>query len=226
MKKILLIAIVIFAGLAACSPKEESSEPVIPTTADTTGSGSGGGGGGGGTPTPVQPTLTTADPIQFWGLVDGALSTYTAGGGSTQLAQGKDSTPGMDSTTASYVSGMINSLDQSGILTKRGKISFPNGTVPTEANFMSLFSTGTKTFSTGIAEISLFTTPSLTEWTTAGGDQTGSTYEITQVTSTGTPAEPKYKVVIKFECKVYKATNPSLSKTITKGIMVTEFAAK
>jgi hypothetical protein len=224
MKTLYTTFFILSIFFSACSAKEESSEPVKPTTIDTTGSG-GGGGGGGGTPTPIQPTLTTADPIQFWGLVDGALKTYTAGGGSTSAVVGKDSTPGMDSTTAAYLSGMINTLDQSGVLTKRGKISFPNNTVPTESNFMTLFTTGTKTFGTGISEVYLIIAPNV-EWSSKGGDQTGSTYEITQVTSTGTPSEPKYKVVIKFDCKVYKTSDPTQSKTITKGIMVTEFVAK
>ncbi|MGV3599066.1 MAG: hypothetical protein ACO1PI_14475 [Bacteroidota bacterium] len=229
MKNILIFALALCIGLFSCSPIEESPEPKnTDTTQSGGGGGTGGGGGGGGGGTgPVQPNLTTASTIQFWGLVDGNLETYTAGGGSTMAATGKDSTLGADSTTASYASGLLNTLDLTGIFATVGTLKYPNSSTPSEANFLALFAPGNRTYTADIAEITLRTNElGVKVWSTTAGDQTGSTFEITQSASTGTPADPKVKAVIKFNCKVYNIANPTESKTITQGIIVAEFLGK
>lgn len=223
MKNILIFALALCIGLFSCSPIEESPEPKNTDTTQS-GGGSGGGGGGGGGTGPVQPNLTTSSNIQFWGLIDGNLDPYTAGGGSTVPATGKDSTLGPDSTTASYASGLFNMVDLSGILATVGTLKYPNASTPTEANFLALFAPGSRTYTAKVAEVTYRAGSAV--WSTTAGDQTGSTFEITQAVSTGTPADPKVKAVIKFNCKVYNTLNPTQSKTITQGIMVAEFLGK
>lgn len=227
MKNILIFALALCIGLFSCSPIEESPEPKNTDTTQSGGGGSGGGGGGGGGGGPVQPNLTTASTIQFWGLVDGSLETFTAGGGSTGPASGKDSTLGPDSTTTSYAAGLLNTSDLKGIFATVGTLKYPNAGMPSEANFLALFAPGNRTYTTKIAEITLRTGSSMGDvWSTTAGSQTGSTFEITQSASTGTAAAPKVKAVIKFTCKVYNTANPTQSKAITQGIMVAEFSGK
>lgn len=221
MKKILVLLIVFGLALGACSKKEESPNPV---TKQTTDDNTGGTGGGGGTSTPTQPALTTADNVQFWGLIDGSLVTYKAGGGSTQAGNDKDSIMGTDSTAKYYLGGVINTLDLSGFTAVRGVLLYPNGYTPTEAEFLSLFTKGSKTLAPFTTEI-VYNTGLIDTWSTSSGNQNGSTFEITEVQSTGTPSAPSVKVVMKFECKIYNDADPTKSKQITKGIMVAEFAA-
>lgn len=229
MKNILLFALVLSIGLFSCSPIEESPEPKNTDTTQSGGGGTGGGGtgggGGGGGGGPVQPNLTTASTIQFWGLLDGSLETYTAGGGSTVPVTGKDSTLGADSTTASYAGGLLNMLDMSGIFATAGTLKYPNSGVPSEAEFLALFAPGNRTFAAKIAEVT-YRTAMGGVWSTTAGDQTGSTFQITEAASTGTAGAPKVKAVIKFNCKVYNTSNPAQSKAITQGILVAEFSGK
>lgn len=214
MKNLLIIALALGIVFSACSKKEESPNPTSKTTTTTTGGGGGGGGGG------QQPALTTASTPQFWGKIDGVVTSYVEGA-IYQSGYQRDSTVGIDSVTDTYQAGLVKA-DLSNIFAFRGKMVYPKLTIPSESVFLSLFAPGSYAYSEGFTEI-YFSLGLFNDFSTAGGDQTGSSFEIVQMTPTGSSANPKCKVVIKFNCKVYNTFTPSLTKTITEGIMVLEF---
>lgn len=236
MKRFFPFFLVLILGFAldSCSAKEESPEPASQQTNTDPNSGggsngggnngggnNGGGGGGGSTPTP--PTLTTSSPIQFWGIVDGGVESYTAGGGSQIAYTSRDSIEQDDTIYNIYSGGVVNTLTLLRIATIRGTSWYPEGTGISEADFLAFFSTGVKPFSPGLLDIEYF--DGTTQYISSEGDQTGSTFEITDMVSTGTPAAPKCKVVMKYTCKVYKPGSPTDVKEIKDAVMVAEFAA-
>jgi hypothetical protein len=119
---------------------------------------------------------------------------------------------------------LLHSTTFAGISATRGKIKFPINTIPSGALFASLFNAGTYPYGAETTEIT-FLEDALSIWSTTEGDQTGSTFQITELLSTGVTASAKYKVVMKFNCKVYNVLNPTQSKEIKNGILVAEFIA-
>ncbi|HYG14229.1 MAG TPA: hypothetical protein VEC12_00645 [Bacteroidia bacterium] len=210
MKKLILMMLITGLGLSACSRKEESPEPASRMVVKET---PGNGGSN-------LPSLTATSPVQFWGKIDGTVSGYQAPAHISMFQI--DSTAGTDSTTASYGGGMVDSAGI-GIMATRGKITYAGQPVPGPL-FASLFSAGYYGYEDGITEITYLGGGSGIYSTTAG-DQSGSSFQISDVVATGTNENPKFKVVMKFNCKVYNVSDPSQSKTITDGIMVAEFAA-
>lgn len=211
MKKLILMMLITGFGIGACSRKEESPEPAARlVTKETNGNGGN-----------SAPSLTATSPVQFWGKIDGTVSGYQV---PAHIAMFEiDSTSGPDSTTVSYSGGLVDSAGV-GIMATRGKITYPKGGSVSGPMFASLFNAGFYGYQDGITEITYFDGGS-TVYSTVPGDQSGSSFQITDMTSTGTNENPKFKVVIKFNCKVYNVTNPTQSKTITDGIMVAEFSA-
>lgn len=212
MKKLILMMLITGFGLSACSRKEESPEPASRLVEKETKSGNGGNN---------APSLTATSPVQFWGKIDGEVTGYQA---PTHIPMFEvDSTANADSVTASYGAGVVDSA-RIGVMAKRGKITYAKGGTVSGPLFGSLFSAGSYNFTQDITEITYFAGNSGVYSTTAG-DQSGSSFQITDMTSTGTNENPRFKVVMKFNCKVYNVSDPSQSKTIADGIMVAEFAA-
>ncbi len=183
---------------------------------------SGGGGGGGGTGGTTQLTPTTPCSVQM--TVNGTAVSVTA----DFVAYECGTSSGGEASAKEYGGSVVDiNNDNDVVRLKFGRFSTGQSVgLPTDSAFLSFFHTGTwpygdaMAFNVATVSTSEFLGSNYLTYSTAYGDQTGSTFEITQML----PVTSQFfgtSLVVRatFNCKLY-SEGGALIKTITNGTAV------
>lgn len=219
MKKLnqtlLLSTTFIFLLLASCSKDDSSPTPTATTTTPT-------GGGGGGS------SLTINSTPQFKATIDGASVNYIAGANNLEEALGAEKSINLPNpTTAIYTTSLYSnttSVSMSGL--KIGTLSYTGSSVASDTEFDNFISVGSHSYSVDAANgvhISWYDAGTSSYWTTSlgSGNQTGSTFNITQVAPTNLIGNHYVKFIATFSCTLYNGSGSS--KSVTNGTYVGYF---
>jgi hypothetical protein len=206
MTKSILTILVIAGGLLVSSCKKKDS----PSPSNTN------NGGG-------NSTTTITAPYYWQASIDGSDKTfqygvngYTNGGGSSNI-------DGTSSSTSNQYSSIFGKYGLSnGNVTLANdfaffEFNFPNDD-PTQTDYNNYFAVGSKNYFASETDYNgvgiVWNDPSGTTWSTFGGSQSGSTFNISAVSSSTVNYQPVTILTGTFNCKLY---NGSSSKTVTNG---------
>ena len=215
-KTLLLSTTFIILIFSSCSKDDSSPTPTPTPTTPTTGGGSGDG------------SLTINSTPQFKATIDGANVSYIAGANDIEEILGADKSINLPNpTTAIYTTSLYSnttSIDYSGL--KIGTLSYSGSSTASESEFDNFISVGSHSYSVNAANgvhISWYDVGTSSYWTTSlgTGNQTGSTFNITQVAPTNLLGNHYVKFIATFSCTLYNGSGSS--KSVTNGTYVGYF---
>lgn len=173
--------------------------------------------------------VTINSTPRFTGTVNGIAVSYIEGSNNVVSSCGSDGNvaPYPDPSEFKYSSSLY---DDNTYLTylnvKLGTLIVPNGGYPSETQFNSFFTTGTKPYTqdaeNGVS-ISMMDN-NFDVWSTeyGTGDQSGYSFKIDQVKQETIAGTYSVKVKASFSCKLYKYLSGE-EKTITNGVFIGYF---